>query len=378
MRTIVSPPAGSRTIPVGRRAGIADSPLHGGRAPAWLFQRMTMLAREMALCIVEEFGPAEVLHRLSDPYWFQAFGCVLGFDWHSSGVTTTVCGALKEGLKGIEHEVGVYVCGGKGRTSRRTPDEIRDFSEKTGLRPEPLVYASRTSAKVDSAAVQDGYQIYHHCFVFTGTGEWTVVQQGMNEGNGYARRYHWLGEAVGDYVCEPHAAVCSDEVGATLNLVASESEAARVLLPQIVRDERPDKLYGELERIAHFEMPRRHHVLVEDVHPKHLQKILLRTYERQPEDFETLLGMEGVGAKTLRALSLIAELVYDTPVSLRDPARYSYAHGGKDGHPFPVDRTTYDRSIEALRRAVKRAKLGQRESLDALKRLSAISGETSI
>jgi len=253
--------------------------------------------------------------------------------------------------------------------ARRT--RSRDFSEKTGLLPQPLVYASRTSAKVDSAAVQDGYQIYHHCFVFTGSGEWTVVQQGMNEGNGYARRYHWLGEAVDDYVCEPHAAVCSDEVGATLNLVAAESGPARVLLPQIVRDERPEKLFGELERIAHLEMPRRHHVLDEDVHPKRLQKILLRTYERQPEDFETLLGMEGVGAKTLRALSLIAELVYDTPVSLRDPARYSYAHGGKDGHPFPVDRRTYDQSIEALRRAVKRAKLGQRETLDALKRLSA-------
>ena len=196
---------------------------------------------------------------------------------------------------------------------------------------------------MDSAAVQDGYQIYHHSFLFTAAGSWTVVQQGMNEGNGYARRYHWLGEAVSDFVCEPHAAVCSDLTGMTLNLVAQESGPSRELLPKIVREERPEALLAELERIQRLEMPRRHHLLAEDVHPRYIGKILLRTYERQPEDFETLLGMEGVGAKTLRALSLIAELVYQTPVSLRDPARYSFAHGGKDGHPYPVDRTTYDR-----------------------------------
>ena len=363
-------PAPASAVPGARRSGIADSPLHGGRAPRWLFQRMTLLAREMTCCIVEEFSPDEVLSRLSDPYWFQAFGCVLGFDWHSSGLTTTVCGALKEGLKGLERELGLYVCGGKGRTSRRTPDEIAAFSQQNGLAPEPLVYASRTAAKVDSAAVQDGYQIYHHSFFFTAAGSWTVVQQGMNEGNGYARRYHWLGETVDDFVCEPHAAVCSDLTGATLNLVAQESQPSRELLPKIVREERPEQLLAELERIQRLEMPRRHHLLAEDVHPRYIGKILLRTYERQPEDFETLLGMEGVGAKTLRALSLIAELVYQTPVSLRDPARYSFAHGGKDGHPYPVDRQTYDRSIEALKRALRRARLGQRETLEALKRLS--------
>lgn len=334
---------------------------------------MVLLAREMVYCMVEEFGTSEVLYRFSDPYWFQAFGCVLGFDWHSSGLTTTVCGAVKEGLKGLEGELGLYACGGKGKTSRQTPAEIEAFSEQTGRDPEPLVYASRTAAKVDSAAVQDGYQIYHHAFLFTASGAWAVVQQGMNEDNGYARRYHWLGEAVEDFVCEPHAAVCSDRTSATLNLVAEESENARQVIPQLVRDVRPDKLVAELEQLAHLELPRRHHLLAEDVHPSYLAKTFLSAYERQPEDFETLLGMPGVGAKTLRALSLVAELLYDTPVSLRDSARYSFAHGGKDGHPFPVDRKTYDKSIQVLGRAVHRAKLGDREKLDALRRLAQVS-----
>ncbi|MBI2887057.1 MAG: DUF763 domain-containing protein [Chloroflexi bacterium] len=359
-------------VPTAHRTGIADTPLHYGRAPRWLFSRMTLLAREMAACLVEEFGPIEVLRRLSDPYWFQAFGCVLGFDWHSSGVTTTVCGALKEGLRGAEAELGICVCGGKGRASRQTPGEIAAFGERAGRDPSPLTYASRTTAKVDSAAVQDGYQIYHHTFIFTTDGSWAVVQQGMNEANGYARRYHWLSETVASYVCEPHAAVCSDTTGATLNLVARESDLARRLLPQLAREERPERLVTELERIRRLELPRRHHLLAEDLHPRYLERTFLSAYERQPEDFEALLGTPGVGARSLRALSLIAELVYDTPVSLRDPARFSFAHGGKDGHPFPVDRQTYDRSIQALGRAVRRARLGDREKLQALRRLARL------
>ena len=211
------------------RTGIANLPLHHGKAPRWLFERMVPLAREITIAIVTDFGPEEMLRRLSHPYWFQAFGCILGFDWHSSGVTTTLCGALKESIKGMERDLGLFVAGGKGKTSRRTPSEIEAWGERISLDPAPLVYASRMSAKVDSSAVQDGYQLYHHTFLFTPRGSWTVIQQGMNEANRYARRYHWLGEAVTDFVNEPHSAILSDARGQALNLTASESEPARTL-----------------------------------------------------------------------------------------------------------------------------------------------------
>ncbi len=324
----------------GARTGVANLPLHYGATPRWLFERMTRLARQLTLVIVEEFGPQEVLAKLSDPLWFQAFGCVLGFDWHSSGVTTTVCGALKEGLRGLEKDSG-------------------------------LVYASRMAAKVDSAALQDDYQLYHHTFVFSSDGAWTVIQQGMNEATRWARRYHWLSSAVDDFVCEPHKAICSDGRGVVLNMVAEESDQCRDLSARLA-GERPDKLVGELKRLQTLELPQRHHIQPSDIHPDKLAKIFLKTYERQPQDFERLLGMEGVGAKTIRALALVSELVYGAKASVRDPARFSFAHGGKDGHPYPVDRRTYDRSIEALRAAVERAKLGRREKLEALRRLAAV------
>jgi hypothetical protein len=346
-------------------------PLHYGAAPRWLFQRMTRLARQVTLVIVEEFGPHEVLAKLSDPLWFQAFGCVLGFDWHSSGVTTTVCGALKEGLRGLEKDSGLFVAGGKGKTSRKTPQELELFGDRFGFEPAGLVYASRMAAKVDSAALQDGYQLYHHTFVFSGDGAWTVIQQGMNETTRWARRYHWLSSAVDDFVCEPHKAICSDGRGVVLNMVAEESDRCRDLSAELA-GQNPDKLVGELKRLQTLELPQRHHLEVSDIHPDKLAKIFLKTYERQPEDFERLLGMEGVGAKTIRALALVSELVYGAKASVRDPARFSFAHGGKDGHPYPVDRRTYDRSIEALRSAVERAKLGQREKLEALRRLAAL------
>jgi len=355
----------------GSRTGVAQLPLHYGAAPRWLFERMTRLARQVTLVIVEEFGPQEVLAKLSDPLWFQAFGCVLGFDWHSSGVTTTVCGALKEGLRGLEKDSGLFVAGGKGKTSRKTPQELEAFGERFGFEPAGLVYASRLAAKVDSAALQDGYQLYHHTFVFSGDGAWTVIQQGMNEATRWARRYHWLSADVDDFVCEPHKAICSDERGVVLNMVAEESGECRDLSARLA-GENPDKLVGELKRLQTLELPERHHLEASDIHPDKLAKIFLKTYERQPEDFERLLGMEGVGAKTIRALALVSELVYGAKASVRDPARFSFAHGGKDGHPYPVDRRTYDRSIEALRAAVERAKLGQREKLEALRRLAAV------
>jgi hypothetical protein len=350
------------------RTGTAQLPLHGGRAPAWLFSRMVQLAREISVHVVAEFGPDEMLRRLSDPFWFQAFGCVLGFDWHSSGVTTTVTGAVKEGIRGLEGDLRLYAGGGKGAVSRKTPEEIVAACDRIGLDAAPLVYASRMSAKVDSAAVQDGYQLYHHAFFFTAAGDWCVVQQGMNDANGMARRYHWLSASVASYVNEPHAAVCADAEAPTMNLVAAESEGTRGASAVLAR-EKPGIVLSAIRSQPLLEMPRRYAVMLADVNPAYLEKILLKTYERAPEDFETLLGMEGVGARTLRALALVSEIIYGTPASTRDPARFAFAHGGKDGTPFFVDRETYDKTIDTLRAAVTRAGIDRSERVRALKRL---------
>lgn len=350
------------------KTGTANLPLHYGSAPRWLFSRMKQLAGEIVQVIVLEYGPAGLLKHLSDPFWFQALGCVLGFDWHSSGLTTTTCGAIKEGVKGQEEELGLFVAGGKGSTSRKTPAEIVAWGERTGIDAEPLVYSSRTAAKVDSAAVQDGYQIYHHVFFFDAEGNWTVVQQGMNIGTKMARRYHWLSMDVKDFVCEPHAAICCDRRALTLNLVARDSEGTRRASAKIAR-QRPQQLVSELYHLKTLALPRRHDVMLADIDPGRLARIFLKTYQAQPEGFESLLTLKGVGAKTLRALSLISELVYGKPPSFDDPARYSFAHGGKDGTPYPVDRDLYDSSIELLGRAIRRAKLNQTEELRAFKRL---------
>jgi uncharacterized protein len=350
------------------RTGTAQLPLHGGRAPAWLFSRMVKLAREVSIHIVSEYGPDEMLRRLSDPFWFQAFGCVLGFDWHSSGVTTTVTGAVKEGIRGLEMDLGLFGGGGKGAASRKTPFEITSACERLSIDAGPLVYASRMSAKVDSAAVQDGYQLYHHAFFLSRSGAWCVVQQGMNDDNGMARRYHWLASTVRSYVNEPHAAICAETEAPTLNLVAEESAPVREASAELSR-EKPDVVLSALKGLPALTMPRRHAVLVADVNPQYLQKILLKTYERAPEDFETLLGMQGVGARTLRALALVSEIIYGTPASTRDPARFSFAHGGKDGFPYPVETGTYDKTVETLRAAVTKAGIDRSERVAALKRL---------
>jgi len=373
-----------------RHTGFANLPLHPGKAPAWLFSRMTRLSREIAIHIVADRGPAELLRRLSDPFWFQAFGCVLGFDWHSSGVTTTATGALKEGLRGIEHELGVFVQGGKGATSRKTPGEIVDRCDQLSIDPQPLVYASRMAAKVDSAAVQDGYQLYHHTFVFTSPTEWCVVQQGMSDRTRTARRYHWLSESLASFVNEPHAAICSDARGETLNLVAAEHDGLRRTSVALATGG-PDRVMDVVKRYVHggparpplpfdgphtLDMPRRHALELEDVDPRRLHSILLSTYDRAPENFETLLGLEGVGARTLRALALVSEVIYGTPASTRDPARFAFAHGGKDGTPFPVDRATYDRTIDMLHRAMAHARVDRSDRVDALKRLSRFAKHT--
>lgn len=350
------------------RTGTAQLPLHGGKAPAWLFSRMVKLAREITIHVSAEFGPEEMLRRLADPFWFQAFGCVLGFDWHSSGVTTTVTGAVKEGIRGLEKDLGFFAGGGKGAVSRKTPAEIEFACERLAIDPRPLVYASRMSAKVDSAAVQDGYQLYHHAFFFTPSGAWCVVQQGMNDDDGMARRYHWLSDRVESYVNEPHAAVCAEAAAETMNLVAEESAPVRSSSAELSR-EKPEVVLQALRQLPVLTMPRRHAVLVADVNPAYLQKILVKTYERAPGDFETLLGMEGVGGRTLRALALVSEIIYGTPASTRDPARFSFAHGGKDGFPYPVDTGTYDHTVEVLRAAVTKAGIDRSERVAALKRL---------
>lgn len=359
------------------RTGTARLPLHGGKAPAWLFSRMRELAREITLVIVSEYGPVEMLRRLSDPSWFQAFGCVLGFDWHSSGLTTTVCGALKEGLRGTVADSGLIVAGGKGATSRKTPAEIVEAAQgglvAASVDPDKLVYASKMSAKVDSTGVQDGYQLYHHTFVFTPDGAWTVIQQGMNSETRTARRYHWLSESVTDFVVEPHAGVASEAPGTdVLNMVAADSDAARDVVTELSR-EAPDKTIRQIRRLRELAddlaLPRHHDVRLAEIHPDNLAKAFLATYERPPSDFEALLATPGVGPKTVRALSLIAELVHGTPASHSDPVLFSFAHGGKDGFPYPVDRANYDRSTYALRDALSRAKLGRTEKLRALGRL---------
>ncbi len=355
------------------RVGLADLPLHTGRAPAWLFGRMVRLAREILGHVVADYGPDDVLARLSDPFWFQAFGCVLGFDWHSSGVTTTTCGAVKEAVRGLEGDFGLFVCGGKGAASRRTPGEIERACERLGHDPAPLVRASRLSAKVDNTAVQDGHQLYHHVFLFTAAASWCVVQQGMSDAGRTARRYHWLGDRVTSFVDEPHAAVCADRSAPTLNLVAAESAAARLATTEIAARP-PSELLAELEQLPLLRMPARHPLLASaDVDPKRLHQTLLRTYERPPADFEGLLATPGLGPKSLRALTLVAELVHGARASTRDPARFAFAHGGKDGTPFPVDRATYDHTIELLRGALGRAKLEHSDRSRALKRLAGFA-----
>lgn len=352
------------------KTGVANLPLHYGKAPRWLFERMTKLSREISFIIVKEFGSNYFLERLSDPFWFQSFGCVLGFDWHSSGLTTTVCGALKEGLHGSERDLGIFVCGGKGATSRKTPDEILNFSNRNKLKvnSDKLIYASKMSAKVDNTAVQDGFQLYQHCFIFTNLGEWIVIQQGLNENTRWARRYHWLGSSVADFVCEPHKAICCDYKVDTLNMVAKESKDTREVSKDIANTP-TNKIIDEFKRIINLDLPRRHQVFLGDIKPENLNKILLKTYERQPCNFEELLAIEGVGPKTIRALALISDLIYGAKPSYKDPAKFSFAHGGKDGYPYCINRTHYDKSIEVLRKAISDAKIGIYDKMRALKRL---------
>ena len=329
---------------------------------------MVKLGRAIAEVIVAEYGAQEFLRRVSDPVWFQSLGCVLGFDWHSSGVTTTVCGALKQGVKGDEANLGLYVCGGKGAVSRKTPEEIRVFSDRFGLEADGLVRASRLSAKVDSSGLQDGYQVYQHVFFGTTDGSWAVVQQGMNTETGWARRYHWLSSGLSDFVVEPHAGIASDHAGEVLNMVAREAEKCRRATVELAA-ERPERVCRELDRVRNLALPGHHPVLASDVSARYFYKTLTSTYEQRPSGFAELLLVPGVGPKTVRALALVADVVHGAKASFRDPATYSFAHGGKDGFPYPVNRADYDRTTAVLEKGIRYAKMGLKEELDSLRRL---------
>jgi len=350
-----------------KRSGFADLPLHGGHVPPWLAERMTKLGTAIIESIVLQYGRTEVLSRLSDPFWFQALGSVMGMDWHSSGITTSVMGALKRGLNPRASELGLFVCGGRGKQSRKTPDELRSVAGKQGLNGDELVRTSRLTAKIDNNCIADGFQIYLHSFVVAATGEWTVVQQGLNDKSGFARRYHWHSANVRDFLEAPHTGIVGEPIGNIMNLVDVQAAPARQALLAIAR-ERPDRTMME---IPHLKMPLHHDVRAEDVDLKRLGAVLAVAYERDLRGFADLLLVENLGPRTLQTLAMVAEVVHGTPTRFSDPARFSFALGGKDGHPFPVPLKTYDESIHVLRTSLGASKLDGSEKMEGFRRLHA-------
>jgi len=367
-----------------RKAGSADLPLHNGHVPKWLADRMTRLGAVMSEAIVHHYGRDELLRRLAHPFWFQSFGAVMGMDWHSSGITTSVIGALKRGLTPLSNELGIHVCGGRGRHSRQTPQELLSIGERVGFDGEALAKASRLVAKVDSAAIQDGFDLYLHGFIVTDDGHWAVIQQGMNDARRQARRYHWLSEDFESFVDEPHSGIVGVGQGTIVNLTdrwAKDSRdaqlemldtlgpdgIARKFVAMTEKDMEPDSLAQPL--LPHLVMPEHHDVRSKDVVLRRLHGSLVAAAERGPEDFSDLLLTPGVGPRTVAALAMVAEVIYGAPCRFSDPARFSYAHGGKDRHPFPVPLRVYDQTITVLKSAVQKAKFGHQEELFALKRL---------
>ena len=348
-----------------KRSGVADLPLHGGRVPVWLAQRMTKLGTAITETIVHDYCTSAFLTRLSDPFWFQALGAVMGMDWHSSGITTSVMGALKRGLAPRADELGLYICGGRGRFSRQTPDELRLLGDRRGFDGDALVRTSRLTARIDNNAIADGFQIYLHNFVVTADGEWAVVQQGLNDRSGLARRYHWHSATVKDFVAEPHTGIVGENQGTIMNLVDTKARPAQTALLEIAH-EHPDKT---LSVARHLKMPAHHEVREKNVDLKRLGAVLAVAYERELHDFAELLLVENLGPRTLQSLALVAEVVHGAPSRFNDPARFSFALGGKDRHPFPVPLKTYDESITFLRTSLDAAKLGDREKLDGFRRL---------
>jgi len=368
------------------RAGSADLPLHGGRVPRWLGERMTKLGAVIAQTIVHHYGRDEFLRRLAHPFWFQSFGCVMGMDWHSSGITTSVIGSLKRGLEPLSSELGLHVCGGRGKHSRQTPHELISIGERTGFDGNALAQASRLVAKVDSAAVQDGYDLYLHGFIVADDGKWTVVQQGMNGDNRQARRYHWLSEDLQSFVDTPHAAIDGNPQGPIVNLTDHRAEASRNTQIDVLQSLGPDGIVREISALArkplaeevpapqqmmlpHLIMPEHHDVREKDVVMRRLRGALAAASDHAPKDFAELLLVPGVGSRTVEALAMVAEVVHGAPCRFSDPARFSLAHGGKDRHPYPVPIAVYDQTINILKSAVSQAKLGNDEELAAIKRL---------
>ena len=352
---------------------MVNLPLHGGRAPRWLFNRMVRLAGALTAAVVAEYGVGEYMKRISNPYWFQAFSCVLGFDWHSSGTTTTTCGALKVALSSQEH--GICVCGGKGASSRKTPRQILEGGERFNLKTnkvEEMIYCSKMAAKVDNSCIQDGFQLYHHTFFFTERGEWAIVQQGM--GGKYARRYHWLSGVTRDFFMEPHSGICCDNVvKQALDMSSEASREAREISVDLVNDgpQHINKYFscrGGQKRITQYTMPSHHPVLDMDLGPGGFN-VLQKAYELQPDNYEELVSLAGMGPKKIRALALISDLVYGAEPSWKDPVKYSFTHGGKDGFPYPVNRRVYDNSIQTLRDALDQARVDEKDRLYAVKRL---------
>jgi hypothetical protein len=368
-----------------KRAGSADLPLHGGHVPRWLSDRMTKLGAVISEAIVQEYGRDELLRRLAHPFWFQSFGAVMGMDWHSSGITTSVLGALKRGLTPLSSELGIHVCGGKGRHSRLTPQELIGIGDRVGFDGMAMAKASRLVAKVDSAAIQDGFDLYLHGFIVTDDGNWVVVQQGMNDHSHQARRYHWLSEGLTSFVEAPHAAIDGLQQGEIVNLTDKRAEASRAGQIDMLADLGPDKIALEFAALRaesappppatdqpllpHLIMPAHHDVRSSDVVTRRLHGALAAAADQGPADFADLLLVPGVGARTVQALAMVAEVVHGAPYRFSDPARFSFAHGGKDRHPFPVPLRVYDHTIRVMTSAVQKAKLGEAEEMAALKRL---------
>ena len=368
-----------------KRAGSADLPLHGGHVPRWLSDRMTRLGAVISEAIVQEYGRDELLRRLAHPFWFQSFGAVMGMDWHSSGITTSVLGALKRGLTPLSGELGIHVCGGKGRHSRLTPQELVGIGDRVGFDGLTMAKASRLVAKVDSAAIQDGFDLYLHGFIVTDDGNWVVIQQGMNEASHQARRYHWQSEGLKSFVDEPHAAIDGERQGEIVNLTDKRAEASRLGQLDMLADLGPDKIALEFAALRaeaapppaptdepllpHLIMPAHHDVRSSDVVTRRLHGALAAAADQGPVDFADLLLVPGVGARTVQALAMVAEVVHGAPYRFSDPARFSFAHGGKDRHPFPVPLRVYDHTIRVMTSAVQKARLGAAEEMAALKRL---------
>lgn len=352
-----------------QRSGSADLPLHYGTVPPWLAERMARLGLAITEAILVEYGRPEFLRRLSDPCWFQSLGAVMGMDWHSSGITTSVMGALKKSINPLSKELGIYVCGGRGRFSRKTPDELLLIGDRTGLDSTYLVHCSKLTAKVDNTAIQDGFQLYLHNFIVSEDGQWAVVQQGMSDANGTARRYHWYSGNLHSFVEEPHTAICGANQGVIFNMTDKAAAAARETVLSISR-QRPSEVLGDVQKLV---MPSHHEVRKKDVDLKRLGAMLWLTHDKQPADFEELLLLRGLGPRTLQSLALVSEVIYGAPSRFIDPARFSFAHGGKDGHPFPVPTKVYDETLNVLQTAVQKAKLGQTDKQQAIKKLSELA-----